>query len=373
MSHMDKILIDAPNRLWLKNYADFNLHIAFADEMAEHGFYIPQSWLWNVVCNTGFIMCRILARLSLGAGNWGARLFSGFRSALIDHLHPRVVITQGPYPPCVKNAKVIWETFFLGEDYSLVPDPEFKRGGSNFWVRQVEAYGPRVDVISVRGTRSAELLRKMYPEFAHKVVDLGFVKPEYRICDEGSVRQRQMLKGRIELLFVGHLAEFKGLGELLTACKLLRDAGCRNFHLTIVSRLLNSPNVKIPNEDWVTWHRSLPHDKVMALMRGTQVFVLPSKVDTYGLVYHEAMANGCVVCVRDAEPQREFVDYGRAGARVDTKSAEILASQLKCLIEDPELRCRLALAGVRRYKGIYSQEKIRGAWASVLRELEDKV
>ena len=367
---MDKILIDAPSRLWLKNYTDFNLRIAFAAEMAGYGFYIPQSWLWNVVYNTGFIICRILARLSFGAANWGAKLFSGFRSALIDHLHPRVVITQGPYPPCVKNAMVIWETFFLGEDYSLVPDPEFKRSGSNFWVRQAEVYGPKVDVISVRGSRSVELLRKMYPEFAHKVVDLGFVKPEYRICDEGAIRQRQMLNDQIELLFVGHLAELKGLGELLTACKLLRDTGCRNFHLTIVSGLLNSPKVKIPNEDWVTWHRSLPHDKVMALMRRAQVFVLPSKADTYGLVYHEAMANGCVVCVRDAEPQREFVDYGKAGVLVDYRDVRGLAERLRAVVEDPARRVELATLGLRRYKEMYSQDTIRRNWLSVIRRRE---
>ena len=43
----------------------------------------------------------------------------------------------------------------------------------------------------------------------------------------------------------------------------------------------------------------LPHDEVLAKMRESDVFVLPSVGETFGMVYLEAMSSGCItVCTK---------------------------------------------------------------------------
>ena len=43
----------------------------------------------------------------------------------------------------------------------------------------------------------------------------------------------------------------------------------------------------------------LPHDEVLSKMRDSDIFVLPSVGETFGMVYLEAMASGCItVCTK---------------------------------------------------------------------------
>lgn len=44
----------------------------------------------------------------------------------------------------------------------------------------------------------------------------------------------------------------------------------------------------------------LPHSEVLAKMRESDIFILPSTVETFGMVYLEAMSQGCItVCTKD--------------------------------------------------------------------------
>lgn len=360
------ILIDAPSQSWSNGHTDLELRREFERFMCDPDVEIPRSLLWNAVYNISFILSRILNRLSSNLSNMLMYASSRIRSYILRSMGADVVISQGPYPPVCASYNVIWETFFLSEDYTGVEDKTFCRGGKNFWVRQMEKFGPLVEIIAVRGSKSVALVKQLFPELKDKVVNLGFVRGEYDIIGEELIRMKQLEVDCVNILFVGHLAKAKGLGVLIDACKKLREKGVANFQLTVVSNLLNSRDIQIPNEPWIYWYKSLPNNSVLELMRKAQIFAMPSFVDTYGLVYHEAMAHGCVTCVRDGEPQREFVDYGKAGICLDYRDPNKVSEQLERIIDDRDLRLTLALAGYKRYREKYSQVKIRGEWRKVL-------
>ena len=357
-----KILIDTARFYYSPRNTDWRMKQCLVAALSDFGAFVPKGILWNFIYNFIPLMVRFVP--SFLRDRWWI-LGQKARALIAKFYAPDWIVSQGENPPLIPRVKTVWETYFL-KDRAIIRDlSEFKRGGKDLWIRQMEKYGGRVDIIGVRGEASVRLLKEMYPEYAHKVRDLGFVRPEYAIADPEWVMKKQNADGLVSLLFVGRQALVKGLDGLLEACERLYASGVKKFHLTVVSTLANAPAFAVPNVEWLTYYRELPHKNVMQMMHDAQIFIMPSRSDSYGLVYHEAMANGCVTFVRDAEPQREFVDYEKAGFCVSCDDIEGMVEKLKTAICDKSLRTEIALRGLQRYKERYSQTVIRQSWRGV--------
>lgn len=363
------VCLSVPSWFYSRRSTDWRMKMRFASSLQDVECVICRNVFFGFAYNLQYLcQRRIVPQWVQWLIVW---VCMRVQELVLNRMRPSVLITQGGDVPIPKKSQVIWETLFLGPQLREVND-EFRRGGSDYWIKRMEQFGERVARISVRGSYSVNLIKRMYPEFAHKVVDLGFVHPEYAIMDDEAVMRKQKESRQINILFVGHLARLKGLEPLRDALKLLRARGIENFTLTVVSAFSDG-NVDLPNEDWIIHARELSHEKVMQLFQSANIFVMPTFRDSYGLVFHEAMASGCVTCVPDREPQREFVDYGKAGVVIDPYSVNDIADKLSVLIQNRQMREQLALAGVRRYKEKYSQPVIREAWRSVIESVMEEV
>lgn len=356
------LVFDTPKWLYSRRNSDWRMKLELAKGLKQFCPEIQSGLLYTVLYNARFILPRFFPRRwGVPIQKWLARQIG----RIMSRKDPFVFLTQSLIPPIPRGAKIIWETYFLPpQDKDAAK--EFRRGGRNVWIQALEEFGPQVAKIAVRGEYSVNLLRKMYPEFAEKVVNLSFVHDEYYIASPAEVEIKQMDSGPLNITFVGREARRKGLPELLYAIKTLRyDIGIGNFVLNVVSNF-NDGTVELPKEDWINYHAELPHDDVLRLLRRTHVFVMPSRFESYGLVYLEAMAAGCVVVARDGEPQREFLDYGRAGYNVACSDVCRLSQILEKIIRDSDLRSTIAKAALNRYRFMYSQECVRREWAEVI-------
>ena len=363
------ILLDTPRWLYSPKNTDWRLKRLLAKEFSVEGFALPRGVLFSALFNFDMIFSRFVpARWRGDCREW----FSRVRAWFLGRERPDIVISQGGNPSCGAGYKTIWETYFLppqrGDAFRR---GTFERGGTDFWIRQMETFGAKVARIGVRGSASVKLLKSMYPEFADKVVDLPFITEEFDIAAEEEVAAKQSAEGLVEILFVGREAKRKGLDIALEALQRLRAEGVTNFHFTIVSTLHDGA-IDIPKEAWVSHIPELPHVEVMKLFKRSHVFIMPSRFESYGLVYQEAMASGCVAVVRDEDPQREFVDNGRAGVCVDEWSPEDIKNKLRPLMQDSALRTTLALAGVRRYRQMFSLEVRRAKWMECVQGLRGR-
>jgi glycosyltransferase involved in cell wall biosynthesis len=86
------------------------------------------------------------------------------------------------------------------------------------------------------------------------------------------------------------------------------------------------------------------------------LFVLPSREETFGLVLLEAMMRGKPLVASGAGAIPEVVGIDEAALLVDTSTPEPLAHALQRVIGDPALRQRLAAAGPRRVKERFTEE-----------------
>jgi len=143
------------------------------------------------------------------------------------------------------------------------------------------------------------------------------------------------------LLYVGRVAPEKNLEAFLT----LQFAGSRVVIGDGPDRAHLQP--RYPN---VHWLGRLAHEELPAFSDAADVFVFPSRTDTFGLVMLEAMACGCPVAAYPVAGPLHVVSPGISGA----------------LHEDLRTACLAALgfdrARVRR-------EALRRSWRTIAQEL----
>jgi len=102
-------------------------------------------------------------------------------------------------------------------------------------------------------------------------------------------------------------------------------------------------------------------DVLHALYRISDLCVVPSLYEPFGLVALEAMASGCPCIVADTGGLREIVPPDeRVGLRFNGGDPEHLATMVERLLSDPELRERLVIEA--------SEHVLRFDWGDVARQ-----
>lgn len=101
-------------------------------------------------------------------------------------------------------------------------------------------------------------------------------------------------------------------------------------------------------EERVHFTGALDRAQVEWAMRTAEVFVMPSRVEPFGIVALEAWRAGCPVVVSSVGGAPEFVRHDADGLVVDPRRTGDLAAAVLSLLEDPARRERLARAGAAR-------------------------
>ena len=97
----------------------------------------------------------------------------------------------------------------------------------------------------------------------------------------------------IKVLTCAHFKKRKNIDKVIKACK-----GLECFELTVIGDGKERKKLEKIDKNAIFTGR-LPHDEVLAKMRNSDIFVLPSVGETFGMVYLEAMASGCItVCTK---------------------------------------------------------------------------
>ncbi|MDQ2744651.1 MAG: glycosyltransferase family 4 protein [Chloroflexota bacterium] len=187
--------------------------------------------------------------------------------------------------------------------------------------------------------------------------------------DPGDLRRGR----RMALLCVGNWLENKGILDLLEALARL-PADAITLHLAgddradlkyaaLVRQRLMQPDLR----DRVVVHGPLTVEDVAAFYQAADVFALPSRYETYGTVYGEAMALGLPVVGYHVGNLPYLVEHGQEGLLVEPGDIQGLARALRRLAEHSELRERLSGNARRRALERPTWEESAGIFFGALR------
>jgi glycosyltransferase involved in cell wall biosynthesis len=159
-------------------------------------------------------------------------------------------------------------------------------------------------------------------------------------------------------VYLGRLAQEKGLGVLLDAWKQVRG----QYPLQIVGdgpeRAALEAKVRTLQLSGVTFRGRLSREDAMASVKNARFVVVPSTwYETFGMCIAEAFACGTpVLCSRLGAMQEIVTDHGD-GLHFTAGDAQDLASKVEWAWSHPEKLAKMGRAGRRKYEADYTAEK----------------
>ncbi len=175
------------------------------------------------------------------------------------------------------------------------------------------------------------------------------------------------------VLYVGLLTPRKGVVDLLTASRLLRERGVAHELRLVGGTPDEGPEaeaqVRGALDDEVLVLGSRPPEEMPAAYAEADVFCLPSWWEAMPLSVLEAMAAGLPVVATDVGDVARAVDDGTTGYVVPVQDPEELAAALEPLLTDPDLRRRMGAAGRDRVDEHFSSDVTAAEVSALYAEL----
>jgi glycosyltransferase involved in cell wall biosynthesis len=207
---------------------------------------------------------------------------------------------------------------------------------------------PALQAVEQRAVSQADFVIATGRPVADAVTARWPGKPVF-LCEPG-VDQAFLLNRRdrtdraVWLLTVGNLLPAKGHVQLLDILQRLRHL---RWHWQVVGDGSRSPDTasllrdraaQAGLADRMTLHGALPQEAVAALMANSDVLVLPSTFESYGMAMAEAAAACLPVLGNRVGAAEQLIRHGVTGLLASPGDWDSFGSHLQTLLEDAALR-----------------------------------
>ncbi|MCJ7702986.1 MAG: glycosyltransferase family 4 protein [Anaerolineales bacterium] len=194
--------------------------------------------------------------------------------------------------------------------------------------------------------------------------------------EAGEITKRARQPGPLRLFFLGNLIPRKGLHTLIEALAGFTEGSCL---LDVVGSFEADPAYTsaifqqvehLGLQSMIKFHGTLGEDALAGWLRASQVLVVPSSYEGFGIVYLEGMGSGlpCIGTTQGAA--REIIIPGETGYLIEPKDSERLGAILKDLAHDRPKLTALSLAARQRYQQFpgweQSMAKVRACLLEVI-------
>lgn len=239
-----------------------------------------------------------------------------------------------------------------------VQSPSYYRRYYNDWalrwvyyrfVRYCESLAlPRLKAIIANSHYTAKIIASQYHVPNERLyICYKSIDPEHYASVLTSRRSRS---SRFHVLFVGGNMQRKGLPILIEAApQILEELPNTEFWVVgndaAISRMKDLCRTKGVDSNFCFWGWK-PHDELLQLYAQADVFVMPSLVEAFGVVFLEAMACGVPAIGSSVGGIPEIVRHGYNGLLISPGNADKLAVAVSQVLRNASLQKRLREGGL---------------------------
>lgn len=170
----------------------------------------------------------------------------------------------------------------------------------------------------------------------------------------------------LRLIYIGEVADRKNIKTTIKACKVLLK---NNYPLvfTIVGRIIEEKYKKVFKKNtFIIYQPPCSKEGVLKSLRDSDIFVMPSKVETFGLVYAEAMSQGLPVIYSKGQGfDGQFID-GEVGFAVNCFDHKEIAEKILAISSNYAEISKRCLAFADKFNWSVIAEKYKIIYQSSL-------
>lgn len=153
---------------------------------------------------------------------------------------------------------------------------------------------------------------------------------------ENKKQPKKWNKKTLNLVFTGRIDENKNLITTIRCCdKMLKNK--YNVKLTIIGPIIYKRYKKILKKyDFINYVGQKNKEEIINIYEDMDIFVMPSKHETFGLVYVEAMTQGLPVIYTKNEGFDQFYKNGEVGYPINYNDYKEMAEKIDLILQNYE-------------------------------------
>lgn len=271
--------------------------------------------------------------------------------------------SHGQYPVGLrkKGIPVLTNTGFMTNDFLQISRDEDR------WdeVHKLCKMSSLATLITFSSQDAIERFCTFVPSMRPKIRVAPFLIPPIGPLREEEIYKKQFAS-KVKIAFIGTEGKRKGIDNLLKAI--------RNIYVANSALLLNcefhfvtKDEVSLPAQIVYKHDTVLPNEEVKKILREAAIFAMPTTKESYGIVYIEAMGNGCAILCDDQMPRKEIFKNNLA-VFTDPKSVPSIEAGLIKLITDPGYRFELAQKSYRHFSQQYAFDVVSEYYRELFKE-----
>lgn len=173
------------------------------------------------------------------------------------------------------------------------------------------------------------------------------------------LQPRQQLSGPIQLLFMGRVEALKGVFDFVPILRELKKRG-----VPVSLKMVGGENAALRKafqrngvDDSVIWCGRLPHERCYEIAAESDVFMMASRKEPFGMVTIEAMSMGCVPIAYDVPSGSvEIIEHGNSGLLVPLGDYKGWAAAIENLHSDRKRLAELSNGAIKRARSQFNAD-----------------
>jgi glycosyltransferase involved in cell wall biosynthesis len=165
--------------------------------------------------------------------------------------------------------------------------------------------------------------------------------------------------GALRLLYMGRLDPLKGVSDLAPLLKGLERLGVP-VRLNIVggdNEALRRRFRVFGFDQMVTWSGHVRHERCYEIAAESDILLMVSRKEPFGMVTIEAMSMGCVPIAYDVPSgNTEIIEHGKSGLLVPLGDIPAWAEEIRALSADRDRLAHLSAGAVKRARESFNAE-----------------